>query len=90
MIVNVNPFDTGFEENTSVMQFSAIAAGVSTVTKSFLPVPKKPATAVRQVTLSIPTIAGKATKRTKSLLVFAFSHLPWMLYFSQILSEKHC
>jgi len=30
MIVNVNPFDTGFDENSQVMKFSAIAREVST------------------------------------------------------------
>jgi kinesin family member 20 len=31
MIVNVNPYDTGFDENSQVMKFSAIAREVSTV-----------------------------------------------------------
>jgi kinesin family protein 20 len=30
MIVNVNPYDTGFDENSHVMRFSAIARGVQT------------------------------------------------------------
>lgn len=30
MIVNVNPFDTGFEENTHVMRFSAVAKDITT------------------------------------------------------------
>jgi hypothetical protein len=32
LIVNVNPYDTGFDENSQVMKFSAIAREVSTVT----------------------------------------------------------
>lgn len=31
MIVNVNPFDTGFDENSHVMKFSAVAKGIMTV-----------------------------------------------------------
>ncbi|KAG1715798.1 hypothetical protein ID866_1374 [Astraeus odoratus] len=31
MIVNVNPYDTGFEENSHVMKFSALAREVSTI-----------------------------------------------------------
>lgn len=32
MIVNVNPFDTGYHENSAVMEFSALASEISTVT----------------------------------------------------------
>ena len=32
MIVNVNPFDTGYHENSAVMEFAALASEVSTVT----------------------------------------------------------
>lgn len=31
MIVNVNPYETGFDENSHVMKFSAVAKGVMTV-----------------------------------------------------------
>jgi hypothetical protein len=31
MIVNVNPYDTGFDENSHVMRFASIAREVSTV-----------------------------------------------------------
>lgn len=30
MIVNVNPFDTGFDENSHVMKFAAVAKDVAT------------------------------------------------------------
>ena len=30
MIVNVNPYDTGFEENSNVMKFAALAKEVTT------------------------------------------------------------
>jgi len=37
MIVNVNPFDTGYHENAAVMEFSALASEVSTVTTKLAP-----------------------------------------------------
>lgn len=40
MIVNANPYDTGFEENSHVMKFSAIAKEVA-VPRSVAPVAKK-------------------------------------------------
>ncbi|GAA5950905.1 hypothetical protein JCM21900_000368 [Sporobolomyces salmonicolor] len=33
MIVNINPFDTGFDENSHVMKFSAVAKGIMTLKK---------------------------------------------------------
>lgn len=33
MIVNVNPYDTGFDENSHVMRFSALARDVATTTQ---------------------------------------------------------
>ncbi|KAL4069405.1 kinesin-domain-containing protein [Scleroderma citrinum] len=39
MIVNVNPCDTGFEENSHVMKFSALAREVSTIVNN-APVPR--------------------------------------------------
>lgn len=51
MIVNVNPYDTGFDENSHVMKFSAVAKGVMTV-KSKMPVrvatPVLPSTPVKK------------------------------------------
>lgn len=34
MIVNVNPYETGFDENSHVMKFSAVAKGVMTMKDS--------------------------------------------------------
>ena len=49
MIVNVNPYDTGFEENTHVMKFAAVAREVSTA-KQYIapltPIPRRPMTPV--------------------------------------------
>lgn len=39
MIVNINPYDTGFEENSHVMKFSALAREVSTTVNN-APVPR--------------------------------------------------
>ncbi|KAG9314627.1 hypothetical protein JVU11DRAFT_5432 [Chiua virens] len=39
MIVNVNPYDTGFDENSHVMKFSALAREISTVVNN-APVPR--------------------------------------------------
>lgn len=39
MIVNVNPYDTGFDENSHVMRFSALAREISTVVNN-APVPR--------------------------------------------------
>jgi hypothetical protein len=36
MIVNINPYDTGFEENSHVMKFSALAREVSTTVNNAL------------------------------------------------------
>ena len=34
MIININPYDTGFDENSNVMKFAALAREVSTVAPS--------------------------------------------------------
>ncbi|CUA77751.1 Kinesin-like protein KIF20A [Rhizoctonia solani] len=59
MIVNVNPYDTGFDENSHVMRFSALARDVATTTQRALP-PRPPpakssgmATAARGLSTSI-------------------------------------
>jgi len=52
MIVNVNPYDTGFDENTHVMRFAALAREVTTnvaVVKAPTGILTKPA---------IPTFSG--------------------------------
>ena len=41
MIVNVNPYDTGFDENSHVMKFSAVAKDVTTV-RTHIPPPMPP------------------------------------------------
>lgn len=46
MIVNVNPYDTGYDENSHVMKFSAIAREVATL----------PPTATSRPVSTIPTL----------------------------------
>ncbi|KAH9912258.1 kinesin-domain-containing protein [Epithele typhae] len=74
MIVNVNPYDTGFDENVHVMKFSALAREVSTnpaaVAARTLPSPTKPSANARQasgayrrkVTLSLGGPGRKASE----------------------------
>lgn len=40
MIVNVNPYDTGYDENTHVMKFSAVAREVAAPAPATLPKPR--------------------------------------------------
>jgi kinesin family protein 20 len=37
MVININPYDTGFDENSHVMKFAAIAREVSTNTAAAAP-----------------------------------------------------
>jgi kinesin family protein 20 len=57
MIVNVNPFETGFDENSHVMKFSAVAKEIMTVknTTPALPIASVslPAKSPRVVRLSM-------------------------------------
>ncbi|GAA5907353.1 uncharacterized protein JCM6883_001177 [Sporobolomyces salmoneus] len=58
MIVNVNPYETGYDENTHVMKFSAVAKGVMTV--------KKDLTHLVVPNLSRPSIIEEETQKKKS------------------------
>ncbi|GJN90377.1 hypothetical protein Rhopal_003388-T1 [Rhodotorula paludigena] len=66
MIVNINPYETGFDENSHVMKFAAVASSVTTVkrgTDNFLaPVPEMPAV---QPT---PTVKDKSLKKEPKLV----------------------
>lgn len=54
MIVNVNPYETSFDENSHVMKFSAVAKGVMT-TKNTTPIPS-PALEVETPELKAPRV----------------------------------
>jgi hypothetical protein len=67
MIVNVNPYDTGFDENSHVMKFSALAREISTVVNN-APVPRvftsptKPGTTIKPSHSGLPrAITRKVT-----------------------------
>lgn len=67
MIVNVNPYDTGFDENSHVMKFSALAKDVMTVQKRVPPssIPRlAPNTNHRRVTLSTRGKTGTRVTET--------------------------
>ncbi len=67
MIVNVNPFDTGFDENTHVMKFSALAREVSTTvggpTKG-----KQPTGTMVKLANMASRLMNRQTKRTVSIV----------------------
>lgn len=66
MIVNINPYETGFDENSHVMKFAAVASSVTTVkrgTDNFLgPVPEMPAVE------PAPTVKDKSLKKEPKLV----------------------
>lgn len=74
MILNVNPFDTGFDENSHVMKFAALAREVSTTRKPAPPGKKGSSLANstsrkseqrrRKVTISM----GKPGRQSEALL----------------------
>jgi kinesin family member 20 len=72
MIVNVNPYDTGFDENSHVMKFAALAREVTTTRKPVPPAKKGSSTAAprpseqrrRKVTISM----GKPGRQSEALL----------------------
>ncbi|KAF8310460.1 kinesin-domain-containing protein, partial [Clavulina sp. PMI_390] len=57
MIVNVNPYDTGYHENAAVMEFAALASEISTVTTKLAPaLSRKLSTShARESSLAAPT-----------------------------------
>lgn len=72
MIVNVNPYDTGFDENSHVMKFAALAREVTTTRKPAPPAKKGSSTVIprtteqhrRKVTISM----GKPGRQSEALL----------------------
>lgn len=67
-MIHVNPFDTGFDENSNVMKFSAVARDVVTITHTFHPPPRVLGTVKRSDIFpatpsksNIPTASGRST-----------------------------
>lgn len=77
MIVNINPYDTGFEENSHVMKFSALAREVSTTVNN-APVPRVPTNPSKRSTV------GSALPRAVTRKVTISSVLP-----NKKVSEAH-
>jgi kinesin family member 20 len=69
MIVNVNPYDTGFDENSHVMKFAALAKEVCTpapVQRAFPKVASNTALAIPQRTM---TRGGDATSHRRQVTI---------------------
>ncbi|KAG1757256.1 kinesin-domain-containing protein [Suillus lakei] len=77
MIVNINPYDTGFEENSHVMKFSALAREVSTAVNN-APLPRV------QTNPSKRSTVGSALPRAVTRKVTISSVLP-----NKKISEAH-
>jgi hypothetical protein len=60
MVVHVNPFDTGFDENSHVMRFAAIAREVQTTAAN--PIVR----AIRQAMIRVPVPVIERTSTTKT------------------------
>ena len=69
MIVNVNPYDTGYHENSAVMEFSALASEISTVsTKPLQPALTRkvaPPAAPEPVELEKPATKPPTTRQVR-------------------------
>ena len=74
MIVNVNPYDTGFDENSHVMKFAALAREVTTTRKP--PPPAKKGSSLANSTLrpseqhrrKVTISMGKPGRQSEALL----------------------
>lgn len=72
MIVNINPCDTGFDENSNVMKFSALARDVHIAAQKRPPpsaIPRlAPQTNYRKVTLSVGEKDAKLTEKQVDIM----------------------
>ena len=86
--MNVNPYDTGFDENSHVMKFSALARDISTTTHKRIPassIPRlAPNTNHRQVTISTGGKAG--TRVTETHLEVLEGEFQFPQYLDQLLT----
>ena len=64
MIVNVNPYDTGFDENSHVMRFAALAREVTTA-----PIGTPPAARVTKAALPPKVTSGIAVPKRRSVVI---------------------
>lgn len=71
MVVHVNPYDTGFDENSHVMRFSALARDIQTTArnKMFKPFDAiRAAVAPRKVKLQVPVLQEEADVESARLV----------------------
>ncbi|KIK98327.1 hypothetical protein PAXRUDRAFT_823970 [Paxillus rubicundulus Ve08.2h10] len=71
MIVNVNPYDTGFDENSHVMKFSALAREVSTAVNN-APLPRVQASPTKRSAPTKPAPAGPPRGVTRKVTISSF------------------
>ncbi|KAH7883877.1 kinesin-domain-containing protein, partial [Phlebopus sp. FC_14] len=70
MIVNVNPYDTGFDENSHVMKFSALAREVSTVVNN-APVPRVQGSPTKRSAATKPVPTGLPRPVTRKVTILS-------------------
>lgn len=71
MIVNVNPYDTGFDENSHVMKFSALAREISTVVNN-APVPRVHSSPTKPSATTKPGPSGLPRAITRKVTISSF------------------
>ncbi|KAF9229627.1 kinesin-domain-containing protein [Gyrodon lividus] len=71
MIVNINPYDTGFDENSHVMKFSALAREVSTVVNN-APLPRVQASPTKHSAVTKPAPAEPPRGVTRKVTISSF------------------
>ncbi|KAF9243827.1 kinesin-domain-containing protein [Melanogaster broomeanus] len=71
MIVNVNPYDTGFDENSHVMKFSALAREVSTVINN-APIARVQASPTKRSAVTKPVPVGSPYGVTRKVTISSF------------------
>ncbi|KAK7041945.1 hypothetical protein VNI00_008927 [Paramarasmius palmivorus] len=67
MIVNVNPYDTGYDENSHVMKFSALAREVY-ITPAPAPIQKAPTIGTSKIQSKLTKQFGQTTLREPSII----------------------
>lgn len=69
--MNVNPYDTGFDENSHVMKFSALAREISTVVNN-APVPRVHASPIKPSATTRPGLSGLPRAVTRKVTISSF------------------
>lgn len=69
--MNVNPYDTGFDENSHVMKFSALAREISTVVNN-APVPRVHTSPSKLSAIIKPGLSGLPRAVTRKVTISSF------------------